>query len=84
MIYAYGLANRELWSGAHDKAKAGMKRIVEKRMDDWPTFAYIAAEADLVAATEGRRTSTRPKKNRSDAHRHGTSFSIHWMRIRSL
>jgi len=47
VIYAYGLANRELWS-AQDKAKSDIKRIVEKKMDQWPTFAYIAAEADLA------------------------------------
>jgi tetratricopeptide (TPR) repeat protein len=48
LTYAYGLANRELWSGSHDKAKDGIKRIVEKRINDWPQFAYIAAEADMA------------------------------------
>ena len=62
VIYAYGLANRELWSGAHDKAKAGMKRIVEKRMDDWPAFAYIAAEADLVRLQKGEHKHKAKKK----------------------
>jgi tetratricopeptide (TPR) repeat protein len=61
VIYAYGLANRELWSGAHDKAKEGMKRIVEKRIDDWPAFAYIAAEADLVRLQKGDHKH-KPKK----------------------
>ena len=66
VIYAYGLANRELWSGAHDKAKSDIKRIVEKKMDDWPTFAYIAAEADLVRI---RRRDHKHKKHRKKKNR---------------
>ena len=41
-----------------------MKRIVEKRMDDWPSFAYIAAEADLRRGyrRETHKHKRQPKK----------------------
>ncbi len=60
-IYAYGIASRALWSGDHDKAKNEMKRIVEKRVDDWPSFAYIAAEADLVRLQKGEHKHKKKK-----------------------
>jgi tetratricopeptide (TPR) repeat protein len=60
-IYAYGIANRALWSNDRDKAKDEMKRIVEKRENDWPSFAYIAAEADLVRLQKGEHKHKKKK-----------------------
>ena len=58
---AYGLANRELCQGAHDKAKSGFKQIVEKRGDQWPAFGYIAAESDMARLTKGGHKARKGK-----------------------
>lgn len=45
-IYAYGLAQRDLWSGRRKEARRRLEEIV--RETAWAGFAHIAAEADLA------------------------------------
>jgi tetratricopeptide (TPR) repeat protein len=48
VITAYGLANQDLYTGAHEAAAAALTRIVDKQTVHWPSFAYIAAESELA------------------------------------
>lgn len=43
---AYGLAARALIEGRTDEARAAMRAVLAR--DDWASFGYIAAEADLA------------------------------------
>ena len=45
-IYAYGLAQRDLWAGTKASARAHLEEIV--RSTAWAAFAHIAAEVDLA------------------------------------
>ena len=60
---AYGLANYDFYSGAHDKGVEQFKRIIQKQQNEWPAFGYIAAESEAarIAKTE-RNKKTHKKK----------------------
>ena len=59
---AYGVANREFYSGDREKGIAGFKRIVEKQMNEWPSFGYIAAESDAARLVKPERKKHKEKK----------------------
>jgi len=48
----YGLGNWHLYNGAPSRAREVFSDIVEAR-SQWPSFGYIAAEADLARMREG-------------------------------
>jgi hypothetical protein len=52
---AYGLANYDFYSGARDKADDQFKRIVDKHQNEWPAFAYIAAESEAARIAKAER-----------------------------
>ncbi len=56
---AYALANRTLYDGNTADALKQMKSLLAKDADQWPAFAYIAAEADVVRLDK-------PKKRAKD------------------
>jgi hypothetical protein len=49
---AYGLANWFLYTGDTTRAVAAFERII--RSDQWASFGYIAAEADLARLRHSR------------------------------
>ncbi len=61
---AYGVANHELYSGSPDKAKAGFKQIVEKNVSQWPSFGYIAAEAEMARLAKAEHKKHKDKKKK--------------------
>lgn len=51
----YALANRTLSDGGTADAVKQMKSLLDKYGDQWPAFAYIAAEADVARLDKPRR-----------------------------
>jgi tetratricopeptide (TPR) repeat protein len=61
---AYGVANHEWYSGSPDKAKARFKQIVEKSVSQWPSFGYIAAEAEMARLAKSEHKKHKDKKKK--------------------
>jgi hypothetical protein len=49
----YGVANWHFYNGRRDQALGLFRKIVEGHERQWPTFGYLAAEAEL-ARSSGR------------------------------
>jgi tetratricopeptide (TPR) repeat protein len=61
---AYGIANHQLCNNSKDNANAGFKRIVEKQADQWPSFAYVAAEVEMVKIVKQEKAKHKKRKGK--------------------
>lgn len=57
----YGVANWHLYNGRGDQARKILTEIVENHAAQWPSFGYVAAEADVARLrterADGRRAT---------------------------
>jgi hypothetical protein len=44
----YGVANWHLYNGRKDEARTILQQIVDANAAQWPSFGYVAAEAEFA------------------------------------